>query len=817
MVDALSWFLAVETIGLLVLPVTFVLFRQLPDRGYTLPKPLSLVLFSYMLWVAGLTQAIPNTRVTILVILLIGAAVAVLVARNVLGELKDFFKQNWPLIVAAEIIFIGFFLLWLGIVSEAPAINHTEKPMDFGFMNAILQSRFFPPEDPWLSGNSISYYYFGHFMMAFVTQVTGVASSVGYNLGVAFIPALTAMAAFGVVYNLVRLSGGSARAGFVFGAASPALVILAGNLEGALEFVRNIGWGGEGFWAWVGIKGLEGEAIAGSGGFPDQYWWWFRASRVIDTLVDSQSLDFTITEFPLFSFILGDLHPHVMNLPFMMLATGVVLNVYRSPGRLGLTWLRKHAWQSVVIGLVIGSLGFINTWDFPTMAVLLAVAMLLKSYRDFDGDLRQAAVSTAVVFGPILAAAVVAFAPFYAGLNGQASGVLPLQEVATRPFLLFISMGLFIVLALAFVVRQLFGLARPSPSDIPAAGTIMTVTVAPVVLWGVVAFLAALLDDGLGAAFDEIGQRAVLVVPGILIVGAAGFSAMQRARLGADPVAAIVLVLAALGFYLLMGTELFYIADSFSGEFKRMNTVFKTYYQAWLLLGITGSYSLYYIWSHRNEALPRINLGTVLFTPQFRKSLTRTGLYLGAAGVAVLLVASFYYSIGAALERTGALNSGHTVADNTLNGLAFIQTASPGEYAAIEWLRDEAKWGRIVEAVGEDYSEYGRVSSSTGLPTIQGWKGHELQWRGSFASLASREDAVREIYTSDDPEVVRRLLETYEVRYVYVGHRERRNYGISHLPRFNGFLDIAFEQDRVIIYEMIHGFLKEQRNAGDAS
>ena len=808
MVDALTWFLAVEVLGLLVLPVVFVLFRQLPDRGYTLAKPASLVLFSYVLWVLGLTQVVPNTRLTVIVILLLGAVVGALVLRKVAGELKIFIKENWPLIVAAEVIFIGFFLLWLGIVSEAPAINHTEKPMDFGFINAVLQSRFFPPEDPWLAGNSISYYYFGHFMMAFVTQVTGVASSVGYNLGVSLIPALAAMGAFGLIYNLVRLSGGSVKAGLVFGGAAPLLVILAGNLEGGLEFVKTLGWGGDGFWTWVGIKGLEGDAVVASGGFPDQFWWWFRASRVIDTLVDGQSLDYTITEFPVFSFILGDLHPHVMNLPFVILGIGVILNVYRSPHRFGVLWLRQHAWQALTIGLIVGSLAFINTWDLPTISALLAVGMLLKSYRDYGGDLRQAVASTAVVFLPIFAVAIVAFAPFYVDLDGQTSGVLPLQDVATRPFLLFIGMGLFIVLALAFIGRQLFGLSRPSQADAPAAIVIMTVAVTPMVLWGVTAFLVTLFTDGLGAAFDEIGRRSILVVPGVLIVGAAGFSAARRARLGLEPVTAFVLVLAGLGFYLLVGTELFYIVDSFGGEFRRMNTVFKSYYQVWLLLGITGTYSLYYLWSHREAVVARIHFGPIEIAPRMGSLAIRAGRYLGAGGVAVLLVASFYYSVGAALERTGVLDSGHTVDDNTLDGLAFIQDlrpGGPGEYAAIEWLRDEAPWGRIVEAVGDDYSEYGRISSSTGLPTVLGWKGHELQWRGSYASFDGREEAVREIYTSSDPDVVRRLMETYDVRYVYLGHREKRNYGVSDLTQFDGFLRTAFQQDGVVVYEIVPG------------
>jgi len=700
-------------------------------------------------------------------------------------------RQHWPMLVAAEVLFIGFFLMWLGIVSEVPAISHTEKPMDLGFMNAVLQSRFFPPEDPWLSGNSISYYYFGHFMMAFLTQLTGVVSSVGYNLGVALLPGLVGIGAFGLVYNLVRLSGGSLKAGIVFGGAAPLLILLAGNLEGAMEFVHLRGWAGGGFWEWVGIKGL-GEASIGSGVFPDGGWW-FRASRVIDTLSGGQSLDYTITEFPMFSFILGDLHAHVMSLPFVILGLGLCLNLFHSADRLGLRWLRDHPVESAAIALFLGSLAFINIADLLVIAAMLGAVVLVKAYGDHGGDLTRAAIDAAVVIVPVLILAVVLFLPFYGGFEPQTSGILPLRGVNTRPFLLFLVIGPFILLAVSFLFRQLPGLVRPSDSDSSAAVLIMVVASTPFLVWIGVAFIVTWIDDGTGAALGEIGGRMILVIPGLALVALAGFSAMQRARLKLEPATAFPLLIAALAFYLLVGAELFYNVDRFSGEFRRMNTVFKTSYQAWLLLGIVGSYGLYYLWSARSSVQLSLRLGRFL----------RGGRYLWAGTAVVLLVASFYYPVGAVLDRTGILREGHTVDDNTLDGLAFLRQAAPGEYAAIQWLRDDAPWGRMVEAVGDDYSEFARISSSTGLPTVLGWKGHELQWRNSSAPYQGREDDVRAIFSSGDPAEVRRLLEAYGVRYVYLGSRERRTYGGGNLADFGGFLRTAFEQDGVIVYEMV--------------
>ena len=781
--------------GVLALPAAFVLFRRLPDRGFTLAMPAAMVFFSYILWVLGLTHIAPNTQLTIVIILAAAAIPSAFLLRRFLAEIKDFVRQNWPMLVAAELLFVGFFLLWLGIVSEVPAINHTEKPMDFGFMNAVLQSRFFPPEDPWLSGNAISYYYFGHFMMAFLTQLTGVASSVGYNLGVALVPALVAMGAFGLVYNLVRLSGGSLKAGIVFGGAAPALILLAGNLEGAMEFAHLQGWAGDGFWEWVGIKGLEGTGT-GSGAFPDGFWWWFRATRVIDTLSGGQSLDYTITEFPIFSFILGDMHPHVLSLPFVTLGLGLCLNLYLSTERLGLRWLRDNPVESVAIALFLGSLAFINIWDLPVLAAMLIAVALVKAYGDHSGKLTGAAFDAAVVTVPILVLAVALFLPFYGDFEASTSGILPLTGVNTRPFLLFLVLGPFILLAVSFLFRQLPDLRRPADGDSSAAILIMVVASTPFLVWVGVAFIVTWIDDGTRAALGEIGGRMILVIPGLALVALAGFSAMQRARLKLDPAAVFPLLLAGLAFYLLTGAELFHVVDQFGGGFRRMNTVFKTYYQAWLLLGIAGSYGMYYLWS----ACQSFDFGR--FTRRFTPCALPAARFVWAGTAAVLLVASFYYSVGAVLDRTGILRENHTVADNTLDGLAFLQQTSPGEYSAIQWLRDEAPWGRMVEAVGDDYSEFARISSSTGLPTILGWKGHELQWRSSTASFQGREDDVKTIYSSSDPQEVRQLLNAYDVRYVYLGPREQRSYGADNLADFDGFIRTAFEQDGVIIYEI---------------
>ena len=793
------------------LPWVFRLFRFLPDRGVTLAKPVAVLVISYLVWVFGLARLLPNTALTIWIIALCILVASMWLAGRRWEELREFLRQRWAVLLVGELVFLLMFVAWALVVSGSPGITHTEKPMDFMLMNAAHQARYFPAEDAWLSGHSISYYYFGHIIVATLSKMSGVVTSVGYNLGLATIPALAGAAAFGLLYNLVRLAGGGMRWALGVGAAAPAVILLAGNFAGALEFVRIRGWGGPAFWEWAGIEGMEAQP-AEDGAFPGKFWWWFRSTRIINTASpDGATLDYTITEFPAFSFLLGDLHAHVLAIPFLLLAMAAALNVCFSSDRLELGWLRRNPAQAISVALAGGALAFINFWDFATFMALFAAALTLKGCRDYPGSLLHSVIGAASVFLPVFLLAIVLFGPVYFSFSGQTDGILPLREVSTNPFHLFVVLGLFILPCLALLARNLTGIlikalapepgtasARPDAADTPLAVVALVIAATPLGIWIATAFLFTIVSDGANAALDDLGRRMTLALPGAIVVGLAAYVAAARARRNDGIAASFVLLLMALGFFLVMVADLFHIVDAFSGPWRRMNTVFKVYYQAWLLLGIAGTFAVYALWSSPSSSpAPTGDTARWRFTAALR--LAQGGKWVGGAVLALLLIGSFYYTLGAALERSGAHSAPYE--GRTLDGLAYLEVEDPAEYAAIAWLRDEAPSGRMVEAIGDDYSRFSNVSASTGRPTLLGWVGHELQWRGSSEPFAGRTEDVSAIYTSQDPVEVRRLLEKYEVRYVYLGKREREKYGVSSLDNFKDFLKTVFQQDDVVVYE----------------
>ena len=795
MSDFLAWFLIVEFLGLLGFPLAFFLFANLPDRGYCMAKALAFLLSAYLLWVLGLTGIVPNSPLTIAVILLAGLVAFGWLYYRRWQELEKYLRSNWRYVLVVEALFLAFFLAWAFITSESPAINHTEKPMDFAFLTSILRSNSFPPEDLWLAGHSISYYYFGHFMMALPMKLGGIASSVGYNLALATIPALVAIGSFGITYNLVRISGGGFRSGILFGALAPVLIVLVGNLEGVTEFIQVRGWGSDGFWQWVGIKGMDGASAGGL--FPDSNWWWWRATRVIDTLEGGVSLDYTITEFPYFSFLLGDLHSHVLSLPFVLLALALGLNLLQGREPIKFSRLFRRPWETGALALAFGALAFINSWDFPVYAAILAAIFLTKAWADAwqcssqsPGPnieqgihaLRRAVISTTLYIGPLLALAVLLFLPFYLSFSSQVSGVLPYLGPGTRPLHFVLVIGLPAFLGLAFLWRQSLTLNRPQPGEAPAIVLVAIVGTIPLLLWLFLAVTWGAFTQGLESLPSTVAFRAMTVLPALAVAGFAGYCALTRMANDNQAFLAFPLLLFAAAAFLLAGADLFHLADFFG---NRMNTVFKVYYQAWLLFGIVGAYSAYYAFSR----LPLLRL---------RWKIVQLA-WASAAGV--LLVVAFYYPVGATLDRTGLSREGHDFKNNTLDGLAYIRASNRAEYEATIWLRDEAPRGTLVEAVGDDYTEYGRVSVATGQPAVLGWKGHEHQWRGTTLIFEDREEDVASIYRSTDPEVVRRLVSKYDIRYVFLGHRERATYGVSELAAADTLFETAFKWDDVIVYE----------------
>ena len=367
-------------LSILGVPWAFVLCRRLPSRGVLLAAPVGLFLAHYLAWLGLSTGFFPNGRGVAVTALLTFAALSAALAWRLSPSL-DGLRSNRRLWSAGCLLLLAMFAVGVGLRWLNPEIGGTEKPMDFALLNAAARATAFPPPDPWFAGETVNYYYLGYSMAAFGVHLSGADPAVGYNLAVAALFALGALAAASAGYDLAVLTGAGKRARKVAAALALGLTMLAGNLAVLRVIFSDSTDTPSGFWQGIG----------------------WNASRTIQREDAGGLTDYTINEFPAFSFILGDLHPHVMALPFTLLAVSLAVQWILAGVESEREALAPRLARGALTGLVLGGLYALNAWDAPTFAGLVLAGGVVVAWRDRRRLLALAPPAAAALFVGIVA------------------------------------------------------------------------------------------------------------------------------------------------------------------------------------------------------------------------------------------------------------------------------------------------------------------------------------------------------------------------------------------------------------------------------
>lgn len=818
------WWLLAQLFGLAVWPLASRLFHWLPDRGCMLTKPLGLLLVSYTLWLLASLRLMPNTLAGIVVAWLLVAGLNWLPGlRRSSPKAKAALtwpRENRAIVLAYEVLFVVALVGWAVFRAHAPDITSGEKPMELAFINAIGRSAYFPPHDPWLAGYPIAYYYFGYVMLSMFKMLSGVTTGLAFSLGGALWFALAAASIFGIVANLVLLADRQARrAAATFGALGAVMLVLLGSFEAPLEVAHSAGLGSADFWTNLDVLDLNQPPTPPSSGqvaWPlrsDEGWWWRAAQLIHDYPPDAVSPSLanvlhqapdpntvsskTITEFPQFSFLLGDLHPQTLNLPFVLLAIGLAVNAYQAAREDRAASLR-HMPQAAIYPVVLGGLGFLNTWDFPIYACLVVSAFGLGRWQSSAATAISRRLIELTGLGLL---GVLFYLPFYSSFSSQVAGVWPNIFNGTRLSHFLIMFGPFAVIGAVFGVRLLTesiksGTIRPGRYALASIRGGMIVVLLVAIAAGAIGLIAYRLSPSLRIWFDgllvEMAQRGITLethllarltnawLPVLLGIGLVGVILMIRAQRSRSSDMALLLFL--FGLLLTFGVEFGYIVDVFN---TRMNTLFKFYYQVWVLWSVASAHALYHVWSgpQRIRTIPaRVAVGAVL----------GGAIALGLA-YPTLAIATRATSPAPALDAMRAL------AESS-------RSSNAGDaYAVAEWLNRNVTGVSVILERSEEgvYSPaQSRISSWTGLPTLVGWPGHEAQWRGDDAVQRVRLPDIDTIYATPVPAIAMRLLRQYGVEYVFVGHRERQRYPAESLAKFDQMFPIVFQRGAATVYHV---------------
>lgn len=767
---AVIWYLAAAALGWLAFPLLFAALPRLRDRGYAFARPVGLLIVSYLTWLAASLHLLPNTRGVIWLMVALLAAAGVATGWRRREALVDFLRRQWRVIGVEEGIFLLLFLLWIYVRTRNPDLWHPvvggEKPMDFAYLNAVIKSTWFPPYDPWYAGGYLNYYYFGFVLVGTLIKLLGIVPSIAYNLAIPLFYAMVGTGAFSVGFNL--LAGRDEETGerpayvpYVAGGLAIALVLVLGNL-GEVRLLFN------------GFRMLGGEPTFSSTipGLPQLV----QAIRGFLKAIQGQPLPFRMEtpyweptrmvpfpafiEFPAFTFLYGDPHAHMFAMPYTLTALALTLNWVRGGYRLREGWL----FSGLMGALVIGSLWAANTWDYPGYLILGLGGLVVGIGVPTSGRRLFALVWRAAL---LVGLSILLFVPYTRNYVPAVSGLQSVpsdQRISLGIYLLLIGQFLFPVVTLLMIegwdaLRQV-GLLIIGGGLLVGLG--VTVLAVPV------AVLA--LPIGLTAAVLALTRK---------------LPAERR----------FVWLMVALAMAIALSTEVVAVGGD------RMNTVAKFHNQIWMLLAVSTTAALVWLaersadWSVEWQQLWWIAMAVVIFS------------------MALFPILAF----------PARLNDRITSATGpTLDGMAYMAYSQVGDvrgmvdlgpdYDGIVWLQENVEGSPVIlEGLGErEYLWGSRVSIYTGLPTVIGWRWHQVQQRMATVGAGRVDDRrhdVQTAYSTPIPEEAIGILERYDVRYIYVGPYERLYYDQRGLAKFDamaadGYLELVYDRNGVRIYEV---------------
>jgi YYY domain-containing protein len=788
-ISILVWYFFIAIIGWTMVPFTRVIFYGLRYKGWGLSRLLGLIVLSYIVWLGG-SLGISVTRGFILLAFLALAGInAVFFIRNRHALFADF-RANIHSILTIELIFISFFLIFLLIRMGNPDLWHPykggEKPMDFAYFNALIKSVHFPPYDPWYAGGTINYYYWGFVLAAVPTKLLGILPSIAYNLFLPTFFAMTAIGAYTIGINFLNPT--SKKKELIGGLIAAVFVLFIGNL-GTVKmifqgFIRlgeaYLPFSPDGFLGnlrvfFTGI--LEYFKLGRFNYYPGD-WYWI-PSRAIPGE--------PITEFPFFTFLYGDPHAHLFAYPITLLSFGWALSTIINK------WKFKNSfalWINLLTGaLIVGALRPTNTWDLPVFLVISIFSMIYASLK-YGGSTHACLpaltdkgrnILTSICYALIfIIFSFVLFSPF-AKWYGQAYTSFAIWEGDKTPLWAYLShWGIFLFIICSWLIKEVIQWMKSTPiSKVKDWLKNRGLIIFSVVL--IAGFWVYLLFNGIFVLF--------IIIPITLV------AFLLSLRKGITDAERVVLLMVSLGVGLTLLVELIVL----SGDIGRMNTVFKFYLQAWTCLALAASYALY-------SMLPIV-----------KSEKTNNWGMAWRTLLILLLLSGILYPIFASVDKmTDRISQGIPL---SLDGMDYMQYSQYPEnnvmmdlsqdHRLIRWMQDNIEGTpRIIEANVPEYRWGSRISIYTGLPGVVGWNWHQRQQRAINPSdwVFKRVEDVQTFYSTLDFEVVKRLVNQYEIDYVVIGQLERSVYsqdGISKFTQTPGdFFEIIYDEGETLLLKV---------------
>ena len=839
------WAVFLLLMGVVTLPLAAKLWENFSSGGFFLSQPMGLIFTCLILWTMTHLKLFRINVVCIIISAAIVAACCYLPKSLRQALIKKLDSKGFvEAVVIEETAFLVIFFLMCFFKGFLPDINGQEKFMDYGFIMSMLRNDKLPASDMWLSGKTINYYYFGQYIWAVVIKATGIPSGTGYTLSMCSATAIP----FGMSFSIGKyLIEAASKKGFmenkivkyVAGLLTGCAVSLWGNSHSFYYDEKSIGNGLLEFFSSLGINVGRTDSFF----YPDstRYIGW-------NPEVTTNGGDFTIEEFPFYSYLVGDLHAHVISMMIVLLISAVILsmlsavtlpsaediatvhsidNLNTSNGRLFTEMKSTLTPHLILCAVLLGCAQMTNYWDFLIYFIFCSMGFFVAN------TIRSPKFATPL--GAII---------FAANVGGIL--LIYLSEGSNPPVLFALELVLLIA-SFLFCVTGPSALPRTS-CQMSFLFTVATLTALPFNI------NFDMISNTLGKVKNHSSLYQLFILYGTHVIISVFFVAVvaltknyrytsqtksakaknksnngEAEIIGSEysftnPVQkffgqrnlidVFVCGMTIVGLMLLAAPEIFYVRDIYTGGYLRSNTMFKFAFAAFIILSTTMVYSVVrLLWYVTKKG--RYSMAFFTFAILF----------------AVMMLVPAHYTMASLKQRSGELKRENY---KTIDGTAYLSNytsslvseRNPGNLTpyteCINWFNTSVEGSPVIcEAYGDSYTDSCIVSAYTGLPTVFGWQTHEWLWRfhgivdketDTLVSdpdkdvwkiyISPRHNDIDVLYLSGNESEIQGIIDKYHIEYIVMGGIERFKYGYDNSYMFYQLGEIVYQYDDLTVFKV---------------
>ena len=862
MVDTLNvtvWHIALMIFGFVALPLTTYIFKDFGSGGYFLSKTVGILSISLLTWTFTYLGIWRFNKLFLIAVMLAFAVLLYglgITRKSFLSKVTE--QGVITKMLIEEFVFAFVFVLLCFFKGMYPDINGQEKFMDYGFIMSMLRSDKLPANDMWLSGCKINYYYFGQFIYALIIKLFGFAPQYGYTLSMCTAIALPFTSAFTVGTMLIEFAkkhgfNGHPCAKYICGALTGLTTIIFGNSHSFFYDPDSLG---NSFLQTMKSSGKDVGEIS-SFFYPDstRFIGHNPDVKIVDALTGEiiKDSDFTIHEFPFYSYLVGDLHAHVISMMVVILVIALCIallyqvqrpgiyektrsSVLNFPGngrsvfRLSQISYKNLRYELSLVKLpglfaaaiLLGIAQMTNYWDFLIYFIFCAMAFLVLNTVRSKSFIYP---STFIAFGTDLLLILTVYMAFservlvHVGLQILVLIVGFLFVYLFPSALTRTSFMMNILFVISNIVAIPFNMNFDMISNKVALVKSRTSLFQFMIVWGTHLIICAIFIVFTIISKNYMSSRKKNKISVVLFdQPSEGYTNVFAKFFGERNLCDIfVCGIAITGLLMLIAPEIIYVRDIYTSGYLRANTMFKFTFAGFIMLSIVIAYAVIRLFWFASKK------GGYSFTA-----------FSFAIVCAVLLLVPAHFTLLSLEQRCGSLKKSNF---KTLDGTAYIDhyTSSnlgeepreagnlKGIKECIDWFNNNVEGSHVIcEAYGYSYTDNNIISSYTGLPTVFGWYTHEQLWR--FHGIVDEEkdilvsdpekdvnelyidprhNDINIIYTSSDANEVISVLAKYNVEYIVDGPFEQQLYGgYDNMDTFNQISKLVYDRDGVKVYKV---------------